>query len=73
MFLDDLHSNNERESIINNHRRLFYMFKTLVTSRRFDSISQNEVNQEKELVIKHLNAADDEDNIYDFEELTYYQ
>ena len=43
---------------MSNHRRLFAKFKTLVSQRKFDDIEVREVNQEKELVIRHMNNAE---------------
>lgn len=45
MFLENLNKKDGPEAIMNNHRRLYYMFKTLVTQRKFDAIEPREVNQ----------------------------
>lgn len=58
MFLDNLNNRDGSEALMSNHRRLFAKFKTLVSQRKFDDIEVREVNQEKEMVIRHMNNAE---------------
>jgi hypothetical protein len=49
------------------HRDNYNKFKNLVASRKFDQINIKDVNQEKDLVIQHLNNCENDEMMEQFE------
>lgn len=67
MILDQIHRNENKQDVMKSHRDNYNRFKNLVTSRKFDQINIKDVNQEKDLVIQHLNNCENDEMMEQFE------
>lgn len=60
MILDQIHRNENKQDVMKSHRDNYNKFKNLVALRKFDQINIKDVNQEKDLVIQHLNNCEND-------------
>jgi hypothetical protein len=67
MILDQIHRNENKQDVMKSHRDNYNKFKNLVASRKFDQINIKDVNQEKDLVIQHLNNCENDEMMEQFE------